>query len=193
LSGDGPAAVVKPATHKPAAAPLAVVGRPMLKPADRAWITALSDRHGGNAVPEIGAHVTLVFPTDTADATTATGHLAAVAGDTPPLALGFRCAVPMPGAGGSWVYLVPDEGFSGLVRLHDRLYTGPFAEALRLDLPFIPHVTLGRIAEAKLAKALADDLNAQEPEILGRLETIELLRLEPGRPARRLAEIALRG
>ncbi|MEQ8814847.1 MAG: 2'-5' RNA ligase family protein [Thalassobaculum sp.] len=175
---------------------LAVLGRPRLKAADAAWITALRDRHGkALATPEIGPHVTLVFPTGATDATTATGHLAMVAGETPPLDLAFRCALPVPDpdSGDTFVYLVPDEGFSTLVRLHDRLYSGPFAEALRLDLPYIPHITLGRIAEAKLARALADDLNGQEPEIGARLETVELFRLDGKEPARRLAEVALRG
>lgn len=175
---------------------LAVVGRPRLKAADSAWITALRDRHGQTlAAPEVGPHVTLVFPTAATDATTATGHLAMVAGETPPLALAFRCALPVPdpSSGDTFIYLVPDEGFSALVRLHDRLYSGPFAEALHLDQPFIPHITLGRIAEIKLARALADDLNGQEPEILARLETIDLLRVNQTEPARRLAEVALRG
>lgn len=175
---------------------LVVLGRPRLKPADAAWITALRDRHGkGLAAPEIGPHVTLVFPTDSTDASTATGHLAVVAGETPPLTLAFRCALPVPDpeSGDTFIYLVPDEGLSALVRLHDRLYSGPFAEALRLDLPYIPHVTLARIAEAKLARALADDLNGQEPDIHARLETIELFRLDGREPARRLAELALRG
>ncbi len=175
---------------------LAVLGRPRLKAADAAWITALRDRHGkGLAAPEIGPHLTLVFPTAATDATTATGHLGMVAGETPPLDLAFRCALPVPdpASGTTFVYLAPDEGFSALVRLHDRLYSGPFAEALRLDLPYIPHITLGRIAEAKLARALADDLNGQEPEIRARLETVELFRIDPKEPARRLAEIALRG
>lgn len=175
---------------------LTVLGRPRLKAADSAWVTALRDRHGKSlSAPEIGAHVTLVFPTDATDATTATGHLAMVAGETPPLALAFRCALPVldRDSGDSYVYLVPDEGFSTLVRLHDRLYSGPFAEALRLDLPYIPHITLARIAEGKLARALADDLNGQEPEIHARLETVELFRVDGREPARRLAEVALRG
>ena len=126
---------------------LVVLGRPRLKPADSAWITALRERHGSAlAAPEIGTHVTLVFPTDVTDATTLTGHMAMVAGDTAPLALAFRCALPVqdPGSGDTYVYLVPDEGFSGLVRLHDRLYSGPFADALNLDIPYIPHITLDR-------------------------------------------------
>ena len=175
---------------------LTVLGRPRLTAADAAWIRVLRDRHAwALRAPEIGPHVTLVFPTDSTDATTATGHLAVVAGEIAAFSLAFRCALPVADApsGGTYIYLVPDEGFSTLVRLHDRLYSGPFADALRLDLPYIPHITLGWIAEARLARALADDLNGQEPDIQARLETVELFDLDPQGPARRLAEIALRG
>src|SRR3546814_6532902 len=83
------------------------------------------------------------------------GHLAVVAGDAAPVALAFRCALPVqdPDSGDTYVYLVPDEGFSALVRLHDRLYSGPFADARSLDRPYIPHITLARITEAKLARS----------------------------------------
>ena len=175
---------------------LVVLGRPEISATDRAWIDALRARHRG-AIFEaaLGAHVTLVFPTDAADATAATSHLATVAGSTAPVDLAFRATAPVfDGASGeTFVYLVPDEGNSALIRLHDRLYTGPFTDELRLDLPYTPHITLGRFGEAKIAKALVDDLNAQEIEIRGRLTTLELFRLARGGPAQRLAEITLRG
>ena len=47
--------------------------------------------------------------------------------------------------------------------------------------------------EAKIAKALVDDLNAQDIEIRARLDTVELFRLSEGEGPRRLAEVALRG
>ncbi|NQW11115.1 MAG: 2'-5' RNA ligase family protein [Alphaproteobacteria bacterium] len=176
---------------------LVILGRPRLTPTNRAWIDTLRSRHRGNLFAgDIGPHVTFVFPTEAATETGATSHLATVAGEIGPLALSFRCALPVKDtlSGETYVYLVPDEGLSGLVRLHDRLYTGPFAETLRLDLPYLPHITLGRFDEPHLAKALADDLNAQEPEITGRLETVELFRLSGGgEPPKRLAELALRG
>lgn len=175
---------------------LAVLGRPSLRPADRAWIESLRSRHRGSLFGDgLGPHLTLVFPCDVTDPTTATSHLATVAGETAPFDLAFRSTLPAPDGLGSetFVYLVPDEGFSAIVRLHDRLYSGPFAEALRLDVGYLPHITLGRFCEAKLAKALADDLNNQDPEIRGRLETIELYRIAAGAPPHRLAEVALRG
>jgi 2'-5' RNA ligase len=183
---------------------LIVLGRPSFAAADRAWIDVLRGRHrgaifeappGGSPAAPLGAHVTLVFPTDAADPTSATSHLATVAAETAPFALMFRAVMPMLDrySGETFVYLVPDEGNAALIRLHDRLYSGPFNEVLRLDLPFVPHITLGRFGGAKVAKALVDDLNAQDIEIRGRLETVELFRLEDGKAARRLAEVALGG
>ena len=163
---------------------------------DSAWITTLRSRHRGDLFSrDIGPHITLVFPTSAATETEATSHLTTVAGEAGPVDLVFRCTLPVKDApsGKTFVYLVPDEGFSNLVRLHDRLYTGPFAETLRLDLPYLPHITLGRFDEPHLAKALADDLNTQDPEVHARLETVELFRLsEDEMPPKRLAELVLR-
>src|SRR3546814_14159724 len=97
-----------------------------------------------SVAPEIGAHVTLVFPTDATDATTATGHLAVVAGDAAPVALAFRCALPVqdPDSGDTYVHLVPAEGFSALARLHERLYSGPSTDARSIVGPYTLHITL---------------------------------------------------
>jgi len=175
---------------------LVVLGRPSMAAADRAWIDALRARHRGAVFQEgLGAHVTLVFPTDATDPTSATSHLATVAAETAPIELTFRATMPWLDrfSDETYVYLVPDAGNGALIRLHDYLYSGPFAEVLRLDLPYVPHVTLGRFGEAKIAKALVDDLNAQDIEIRARLDTVELFRLSEGEGPRRLAEVALRG
>ena len=58
-----------------------------------------------------------------------------------------------------YVFLVPDEGCSGLSLPHDRLYTGALSAHLRLDLPYIPHITIGTLAERHAAKQLCDQLN----------------------------------
>ena len=68
-----------------------------------------------------------------------------------------------------------------MVKLHDRLYTGPFAAELRLDIPFIPHLTVGNAAEAQACKRLADDLNARGVSIHGGIATLDVARYEGGR------------
>jgi hypothetical protein len=78
------------------------------------------------------------------------------------------------------VFLVPDEGFSALVQLHDRLYTGRLRPHLRLEIPFVPHLTIGYAADIALCKWVVDQINAQEVEILGMLHRLTLIRLAWG-------------
>src|SRR5262245_22726723 len=52
------------------------------------------------------------------------------------------------------VFLVPDEGNSALSLLHDQLYTGPLVSHLRLDLQYVPHITIGTLSDREKAKRL---------------------------------------
>lgn len=72
-------------------------------------------------------------------------------------------------------FLIPDEGFSDVVRLHDRFYTGPLAGELRLDSPFLPHVGIANAPTPEACKAIVDELNAEEFEIQGRVETVSVI------------------
>ena len=99
---------------------LVVLGRPSMAAADRAWIDALRARHRGAVFQEgLGAHVTLVFPTDATDPTSATSHLATVAAETAPIELTFRATMPWLDrfSDETYVYLVPDAGNGALIRL----------------------------------------------------------------------------
>lgn len=71
-----------------------------------------------------------------------------------------------------YVFLVPDEGYSMISLLHDRLYTGPFAPFHRLDIPYIPHIGIATIADAPKIKGLCDKLNSTGVHISGTLNHI---------------------
>ena len=45
-----------------------------------------------------------------------------------------------------YVFLNVGEGKEAVVDAHDRLYAGPLVEYHREDIPYIPHVTLGRLS-----------------------------------------------
>lgn len=62
-----------------------------------------------------------------------------------------------------------------MVHLHDRLYTGPLADELRLDLPFLPHVGIANAPTPEACKVIVDDLNAEQFEIRGRVETVSVI------------------
>lgn len=87
---------------------------------------------------------------------------------------------------------MPDKGFSNVVRLHDRLYAGPLAEELRLDLPFLPHLGVANAPTLEACKDILDDLNAEAFEILGRVESLEVIGFD-GETVWSIEEIQLLG
>jgi hypothetical protein len=68
----------------------------------------------------------------------------------------IRCAVLSNDAFGAYthVFLVPDEGHSKIIKLHNRLYTGVIESQLRLDIPFIPHIGIDNSLDAHSCKQL---------------------------------------
>ena len=132
---------------------LLVVSRPVWQPRDQAWLKQLRDRHGGATFdPALGPHLTLVFPADEVAEDAAVSHIHAVASGFAPFDAAFRAILPVKDSfsDDTYLYLVPDLGTASIIRLHDRLYTGSLAEALRLDLPYWPHITLGRFSSARI-------------------------------------------
>jgi len=71
--------------------------------------------------------------------------------------------------------LVPDEGNSNIVRLHDRLYAGMLRPQLRLDIDFIPHVGIANDPAAQRVKAWADHWNAEPFTLSGRIDALEVI------------------
>lgn len=58
---------------------------------------------------------------------------------------------------------------------YDRLYSGPLADEFHLDLPFIPNVGIANTPSPEACKAIVDQLNAEEFEIRGRVETLDVV------------------
>jgi hypothetical protein len=68
--------------------------------------------------------------------------------------------------------LVPEKGYSRVVRLHDRLYSAGFRPHLRLDIDFIPHVGIANSKDPELVKDWVDSWNRDEFCIRGRIESL---------------------
>lgn len=159
---------------------LCVVAYPILKAVDRDWIQAIrrqSDPQHGIIDP----HFTLVFPTDQVDRESVESHLQACIWRSIQFRFVLRSALAVKDANGtqSHLFLVPDEGFSNLVRLHDRLYSGPLKAALNLQIPFIPHITAGAFDNVEDCKHAADILNQRLFTIEGTIEQVTLLSIGP--------------
>ena len=77
-------------------------------------------------------------------------------------------------------FLVPDEGYSNIVKLHDKLYSGALSKYLRLDLDFIPHIGIGNSNDPLLSKKRVDELNAGILSISGSVDYVDVVKYDGG-------------
>ena len=91
-----------------------------------------------------------------------------------PIEFELRCAVINKDAFLPYYHLllVPEKGYSRVVRLHDRLYSGQFRPHLRLDIDFIPHVGIANSKDPQLVKRWVDSWNRDDFCIRGRMESV---------------------
>lgn len=163
-----------------------VLAYPTFSSPDLSWIEAIRTRHDPQATL-IAPHVTLVFPLDENELAldVLRTHLYDVV-ETPsrlsPISLMLRAALVMPESGkpGGHLFLIPDEGTSQLVKLHERLYRGLLLSHLRLDIPFVPHVTVGASNNLAALYEVAQELNAVDFAISGRIDRLTLVRYGAG-------------
>ncbi|MDJ1476267.1 2'-5' RNA ligase family protein [Bacillus sp. LS15-K4] len=60
---------------------------------------------------------------------------------------------------GNYLFLEVEGGRKQIEELHDMLYTGPLVQFLKEDIPYIPHVTVGRKESAELTAEVAKDIH----------------------------------
>jgi 2'-5' RNA ligase len=156
---------------------LAAIAVPRFAAADGQLVGALRAGHDPQAA-RVPPHITLVFPTTSLGADALAAHVAAAAAGVARIAIVLReaRAVADPVAGGWDVQLLPHEGAAAIRALHARLYTGVLLADLRRDLPYEPHVTVAKLADAAAAERLAARVGPIA--IAGRIDAVEILRLE---------------
>lgn len=71
--------------------------------------------------------------------------------------------------------LEPDKGFSNIVKLHDRFYSGLLFNNLRLDIDFIPHMGIGNSKDPLVVKRWVDEWNGKDFLIAGRVESLVIV------------------
>ncbi|MES2894492.1 MAG: 2'-5' RNA ligase family protein [Pseudomonadota bacterium] len=169
--------------------PLLIVAPLEASRADLARIELTRRRHDPHHAL-IGAHVTLVFGFETPDADVAAAHLSAVAAAHRAIALRLSSYLAVRDSEDqmSHVFMVPDHGRAEIEALHDALHTGKMAQGLRLDIPFIPHVTVAAREDHSAAMDLARTLG--QVGVAARLSGLELISFDGDR-IRRLHRVEL--
>ncbi|MDO9114136.1 MAG: 2'-5' RNA ligase family protein [Polaromonas sp.] len=138
----------------------------------------------------IAPHFTLVFGA-TLEEEAYVAHVRAVARAAKPLAFSLSHAMLYyTGDGPAHVYLVASEGAAALTRLYRQLHGGPMAPWLRLDKPFVPHITIAALGDPAAALQIADEWNAQNLCLSGEIDALTAGRISDG-GFRVLAETSL--
>jgi 2'-5' RNA ligase len=157
---------------------VAIVAYPHLTEESRESIESFRRRYDPQA-SRIALHFTLVFPVETAPDELAP-ETEAIASSTEPIPFAMRRAVVMPDdlvANRCNIFLVPEEGRTQITNLHDRLYAGVLRPHLRLDIPFLPHITVGAAQDARLVEGWAEALHVQCRTLVGTVADIDLIDL----------------
>jgi hypothetical protein len=89
-------------------------------------------------------------------------------------------------------FLVPDEGFGMIIRLHDRLYSGRLSKHHRFDIPYIPHISIANSFDSTTIKKLVDEWNLREFEIRGCIAVLDVINYE-NRVITTIEKIQLKG
>lgn len=168
---------------------LEVVARPEFGKAELDWLTHLRQTRAHS----VGAPAfTLVFP-GAESATEVVKQVQETCAGTARIRFCLRSAMIVPEAkmGLYHVFLVPDEGFGAIIRLHERLHAGPLECCLRPDAPYIPHVTVASMQGFDAARQTMALLNAKDLAITGRIDEVEVHERDSAVP-RCLAKVPLK-
>ncbi len=154
---------------------LVVVNYPSISEHDYNWIQAIRAQHDVY-YKIVSPHFTLVFPCSITGEAGFIRHIKQMTKGVKKIPFVSRCALVVKDHVSEYthVFLIPDNGFSDIVKLHDRLYTGLLASELRLDIPFLPHIGIANAIDPQACKNLADDLNRRDFHIGGTIDILDI-------------------
>lgn len=155
---------------------------PKLSEGDYAWIQAYRKRNDPKYFNVVSPHFTLVFDISDISQDDFVQEIEARIKDSKSFKVELRVATINRDDSGEYFheFLVPDEGYSNIVKLHDRLYSGCLSKYLRLDLDFIPHIGIGNSESAAESKDRIDELNKSGVHISGTIDSVDIVEYKDG-------------
>jgi len=168
---------------------LEVIARPHFEKDDLAWLTDIRSRRAGSR----GApYFTLVFPGVQLAPEVFARQIRKNAGDIPRIRFRLRSAlvVPETAVNRFHVFLIPDEGFGAILKLHEALHVGPIEAAIRPETPYLPHITVATSPDRKVVRDVARALNQGGIDVSGHIDSLTVEQ-RTGETIRDVAEIPL--
>ena len=162
---------------------LAVIAYPVLDKKDYRFIQDFRKQHDPLLYSVIEPHFTFVFPVKGMLKDDFTQEILKQSEGGGCFDFTIRCAVVNKDSflEYSHTLLVPDEGFSSIVKMHDKLYSDLLIKEQRLDIDYIPHVGIGTSKDILQCKQMADELNKSQLEIKGLIKELTIVEFENNR------------
>jgi len=141
----------------------------------------------------VNPHFTIVFPVFDVSQDEFINEIKQNSKDINKFDFTIRCATINKDAFNDYfhAFLVPDEGYSKFVKLHDVLYSDKLKGNLRLDLDFVPHIGIGNSKNKFSCKKMVDEWNRKEFSISGKIKYLTIVNYEND-TVTKLHEIELR-
>lgn len=157
-----------------------LISYPDLDERDFASIQSFRKDHDALYYSIVKPHFTFVFPVFDIPEETFIKEIKEKAKNTSCIPFVIRCATINKDAFSEMyhAFLVPDEGNSSLIRLHDKLYSGILKENHRLDIDFIPHIGIGNSNDPNVCKRMVASWNESDFEIKGTISTLTIVHYE---------------
>jgi hypothetical protein len=161
---------------------LAVGSYPRLKESDSRWIDAYRKKND-IYYDLIDAHFSFVFPVYDMDTVDFIIEVRKQAEGFHKINFKIKCAIRNNDRTNEYwhVLLVPDDGFSDIVKVHDKLYSGLLSPSERLDLDFIPHIGIGNSTDPEGCKRMVDKVNRMDLNIIGSINQLEVVQHKSGK------------
>lgn len=154
-----------------------VLAYPDISKEDYEWIQDFRSKYDERFYNVVEPHFTIVFPVYKLNESVFREHIVKLSKEVPPIRFSTRRSMIVKDSlsDGFDLFLVPDEGNSEIMRLHDRFYSGILLPELRLDIPFIPHIAIGGSADPQECKKYCDLVNEKRFCIEGVISTLDIV------------------
>lgn len=161
---------------------LLVLAYPEISESDYERIQAFRRRHDVLYYRVVDPHFTLVFPVPDLPVKPFIAEVANQAQGFRSFEFCIRCAVLNKDAFSDdyFAFLVPDEGYGRIVRLHDRLYADKLFPWRALMVDYIPHIGIGNSKDPLQCLEMVHVWNREEFGIPGRVVALDIANYEHG-------------
>lgn len=161
----------------------AVISYPELSDTDYKKIQEYRKENDEWLYTVVDPHITFVFPVFDMPEKDFIAEIEALSTDVAKIDFVFRCAIINKDSFSDYYHalLAPDEGFSSIVRLHDKLYSRNLKPYHRMDIDFIPHLGIGTSKDEDKCKRMVDEWNENDFSIVGRVSQLSIVRYEENR------------